>query len=247
MCYIVVTCKTIKYMIMKLKVVLALLFVFCLIQPSFAQKDNKKIKITGTVVDANRNPLEGIMILVDQIKTEVKTNENGIFKVKVPPTAKTITAFSGLNGVKEMPINGQTTLNIVLDDVVSKTSQPVKQESEAVDVGYGTARKDQVLNNVKNVNGTKDKTRRYTDIYEMIRGEVPGATVTGKTVRLQKGPNSFYGSPDPLFIIDGVEVSQIDFINPADVGSISVLIGPAASIYGTRGNNGVLLIKTKSK
>jgi TonB-dependent SusC/RagA subfamily outer membrane receptor len=236
-----------KYNNMKWKVILLLIISFCSIQPFFAQKANKKIIITGTVVDANRRPVEGAIILIDQVKTEVSTNSNGTYKIKVLPTAKTITAFSLLNGVKEMPINGQTGINIVLDKAVTKTSQPVKNESEVIDIGYGTARKDQVLNNIENVDRTTDKKRTYTDIYEMIRNEVPGVQVSGKTIRLQKGPNSFYGSSDPLFMIDGIEVTQIDFINPADVGSISALKGSAASIYGTRGNNGVLIITTRNK
>jgi TonB-dependent SusC/RagA subfamily outer membrane receptor len=230
----------------KLKIVFVLLLSCFLIQPTFSQKaNNKKIKITGSVVDANNKPVEGVLILVDGVKTDMMTNSNGIYSVRVLPAAKTITAFSLFNGVKEMPINGQTTVNIVLEGVSTKTSEPVSNESNVVDVGYGTAKKDQVVNSVTSVDRTKANQRSYTSIYDMIASEVPGAQVNGKSVKLQQGPGSFYSSTEPLYILDGVPVTQIDNINPSDVASIEVLKGPSASIYGTRGANGVLVITSK--
>lgn len=230
---------------MKLKFAFMLVMVLFAVQPSFAQKAAKKIKITGSVVDANRKPVEGVMIIVDGTKTNVVTNAQGVYTIKVAPTAKAITAFSLFNGVKEMPINGQTAVNIVLDGVNPSTGQPVIRESETVDVGYGTAKKEDVINSVTSVTESQTNKRVYTSIYEMIAREVPGAQVSGKSVRLQQGPGSFYSSTEPLYLLDGVAISQIDNINPADVSRIEVLKGPAASIYGTRGGNGVLLITTR--
>jgi TonB-dependent starch-binding outer membrane protein SusC len=230
---------------MKWKVVFMVLIVFCAIEPSFGQKAAKKIKITGSVVDANNKPLEGVMILIDQIKTDIATNSQGTYSIKVPPAAKTITAFSLFNGVKEVDINGQTAINIVLEGVSTKTSQPVQSGNGVVDIGYGSTKQDQVLNSVKKVDRSKTTQRTYTNIYDMIASEVPGAQVSGTSVRLMQGPGSFYSSTEPLYILDGVAVTQISNINPADIASMEVLKGPSASIYGTRGANGVLLISTK--
>ena len=237
--------QNLTFAVMKWKIVFVLLFSLFSIQPSFAQKANKKIKITGAVVDANRKPIEGVMILVDEIKTNIVTNSQGKYIVKVLPTAKTITAFSLYNGVKEMPINGQVAINIILDSASSQASEPVQAESESVEVGYGTAKKSQVLNNVTTVNENKTNTRVYTSIYDMIAREVPGAKVSGKTVILQQGPASLFSGTEPLYILDGVQVSQLDNINPADISRIDVLKGSSASIYGTRGANGVLVITTR--
>jgi TonB-dependent starch-binding outer membrane protein SusC len=230
---------------MKWKVFFVILISFCSIQPNFAQKANKKIKITGMVVDANRKPVANVMILIDQIKTDIVTNEQGLYSVKVPPTAKRITAFSLFNGVKEVEINGQTAINIILDGVSTKTSEPIQTSNETVQVGYGTAKKDQVLNQVSKVDGEKTKTKAYTNIYDMIAREVAGVQVNGTSVKLQGGAGSFFSSTEPLYIMDGVAVSQIGNINPSDVASIEVLKGSAASIYGSRGANGVLVITSK--
>jgi len=81
----------------------------------------------------------------------------------------------------------------------------------------------------------------YTNIYDMMRGRVPGVSVSGNKITV-RGVNSVNMGTDPLFIVDGVTVSSIDNISPQMVKSISVLKGPEASIYGTRGACGVILI-----
>jgi TonB-dependent SusC/RagA subfamily outer membrane receptor len=78
----------------------------------------------------------------------------------------------------------------------------------------------------------------------MIKGRIPGVSVTGNTIMIQ-GPISFTTSSTPLFVVDGTVVSSIDNISPIEVSSIDILKGPAAAIYGSRGANGVILIKLK--
>jgi hypothetical protein len=85
------------------------------------------------------------------------------------------------------------------------------------------------------------KMNTYTDIYQMIRHEVPGVVVSGKSIVVQ-GPNSFFGSSQPLFIVNGVRVYSIDNINPVEVKSIKLLKGSGANIYGNDGANGVIVI-----
>jgi outer membrane receptor for ferrienterochelin and colicin len=85
------------------------------------------------------------------------------------------------------------------------------------------------------------KMNTYTDIYQMIRREVPGVVVSGHSIMVQ-GPNSFYGSSQPLFVVNGNRVSSIDNINPLDVKSIRLLKGSYANIYGNDGANGVISI-----
>ena len=230
---------------MKLKIVLVLMIALCAIEPSYSQKATKKIKITGAVVDANRKPVSDAIIIVDQVKTNVVTNEQGIYTVKVAPGAKTITAFSLLKGAKEMDIKGQSTVNFVLDGGNAAAPAPVQNQVDVVDVGYGSANKDEVLHQVIKTDASKNPQKTYTSIYDYILRELPGVQVNGTTIKLVQGPGSINAGTDPLFIVDGVVVSQVGNINPSDVESMEVLKGPAASIYGSRGANGVLLITTK--
>ena len=85
----------------------------------------------------------------------------------------------------------------------------------------------------------------YNDIYQMIRAEVPGVVVNGRSIVIQQG-HSFFGSSTPLFVINGVIVTSIDNVNPLEVKSIKVLKGSAAAIYGQQGTNGVITITLKN-
>lgn len=113
---------------------------------------------------------------------------------------------------------------------------------EIVDIGYTKARRDAVTGSVSKVK--MDNTRMYSNIYEFLEGKVPGLTVQGESIRI-RGNNSLLGSNEPLILVDGVEFTNISDLNPNDVESVDVLKDGTASIYGVRGNNGVILIKMK--
>ena len=83
----------------------------------------------------------------------------------------------------------------------------------------------------------------YTDIYEYLRGKVPGVEIVGTSIRI-RGINTT-GNTDALIILDGMEVSDISDVNPLDVKSVEVLKDAASTMYGMRGANGVVIIKTK--
>ncbi len=83
----------------------------------------------------------------------------------------------------------------------------------------------------------------YTNIYDYLRGRVPGVEIVGTSIRI-RGINTT-GNTDALIILDGMEVSDISDINPLDVKSVEVLKDAASTIYGMRGANGVVIIKTK--
>jgi len=85
----------------------------------------------------------------------------------------------------------------------------------------------------------------YQDIYDMIRGRVAGVEVSGKSIKV-RGTNSLNVSTEPLFVVDGVIVREIDDIAPETVKSIEVLKGPDASVYGIRGSNGVIIITRRT-
>ena len=83
----------------------------------------------------------------------------------------------------------------------------------------------------------------YTNIYDYLRGRVPGVEIVGTSIRI-RGINTT-GNTDALIILDGMEVSDISDVNPMDVKSVEVLKDAASTMYGMRGANGVVIIKTK--
>ena len=83
----------------------------------------------------------------------------------------------------------------------------------------------------------------YTNIYEYMRGRVPGVEIVGSSIRIRGIGTT--GNSDALIILDGMEVSDISDINPMDIKSVEVLKDAASTMYGMRGAHGVVIIKTK--
>ncbi len=228
---------------MKPGYILLLICLLFIIVPSFGQKPSKKLTITGVVLDSNQKPISGAIIFIDNQKSNIVTDNKGYYKIKVSQRARSITAFTLMNGLSEAEIGGRTMINFSLkaSAVSDKAVVGNLSDEETVNVGYGTMKKKNMTTTVGKIDGTNKKYAGYQNIYDMIRGEIPGVQVTGKSIMIQ-GPTSINLSTEPLLVVDGVVVSSIDEISPLMVKSIEVLKGAAASIYGSRGANGVILI-----
>ena len=230
---------------MKLKILFIILFSFLMIYGLSGQKNNKKITITGYVVDLRQHPVSEAIIMVDDVKTESFTDEKGYYKIRVKSSAGKIGIFTFSSGLIEQPINGRTRINFALPVTAPPDQSGNKDQSlnEAVDIGYRTVKKKDITMPVSKIDFTNKKYVSYSSIYEMIRGEVAGVQVQGKSIKIQ-GVSSFNLSTEPLFVVDGMQVNSIDDISPQTVRSIEILKGSAAAIYGSRGANGVILINT---
>jgi len=227
---------------MKLKFFFLFLFAFIVLVNISGQKNNKKITVKGTVTDINNKPIPGVTILVDDKSTSKVTNPDGSYKVKVKPDAEMISIRLPSGQGTAALIKGQTEINLSLPiDISLYADIPQGPGDEEINVGYGTVKKKDLTQQVGKIDGTNKKYASYSSIYEMIAGEVPGVQVQGKSI-LIRGINSFNLSSAPLLVVDGMAVSSIDDIQPQMVRSIEVLKGSAASIYGSRGANGVILI-----
>jgi TonB-dependent SusC/RagA subfamily outer membrane receptor len=222
-----------------------LLSVFSLISLS-GQKSSKKVTISGYVVDKYQFPVTNTSILIDDEKTDIVTDAKGYFKVKVRPSAVKIGIFTSFSEIKEETIAGRRRINFTLDaGIPQHVNIPnINADDELINVGYGSVKKKNLIIPVNKIDGTGMKYASYSTIYEMIRGQVPGVHVSGKNIKIQNA-SSFLLNTNPLFVVDGIMVETIDNIPPQLVSSIEVLKGAAASIYGSRGANGVLLITLK--
>jgi TonB-dependent SusC/RagA subfamily outer membrane receptor len=222
---------------------------FCLILAmisfniSSGQKPAKKVIVTGHVVDGTQASVANAIVMIDGIKTESYTNSKGYYKIKVKPGNTKIGIFTMTNGILEEPIDGRNTIDFTFKGSVAP--QPDGKDDsgdETIDIGYGSVRKKSMTGNVSKIDGTKPKYASYRTIYDMLRGEVPGVQVNGTSIRIQ-GASSLTLSTEPLFVVDGMIVSSIADIQPYTVKSIEILKGSSAAIYGSRGANGVILIK----
>jgi len=207
------------------------------------QKRGKLIKVTGTVTDTAMAPVAGALIVIDRESAGVTSRSNGTFKLKLTPDTKTVGVYTSNMGSAITNFEGQTSLNFVLDGskALVNFTPPVSERERDIDIGYATVKRKDLTTDVGYIDGQDVSNAGYTNIYDMIRGRVPGVTVTGNRIII-RGVNSINSSTDPLFIVDGVAVNSIDNISPRIVKSISVLKGSDAAIYGSRAAGGVILI-----
>ena len=130
-----------------------------------------------------------------------------------------------------------------------------KKSEEVIDLGYYSSEVNKVTSSVDIVESKSGDKGIYQDIFEMIKGECPSVWVTRDQIII-RGQGTFQASSKPLIVVDGIPISSspqqgvppmrsISHIQPSDVESITVLKGAAATAYGARGSNGVLVIKMK--
>ena len=233
---------------MKTKIIFLLLFSAITITATQAQKgnkkNNKKITISGFVVDGTQRPIANAIIMIDDEKTSKFTDNKGFYKIKVKSDVNKIGIFTLTNGIVEEPVNARTRINFTFTGSVPDqlNGEVLSPGDEPVNVGYATVRKKDLTNPVGQIDVTESKYSSYHSIYDVLKGgAVPGVQVSGNSIRIQ-GASSLMLSTEPLFVVDGVPVETVDDIQPVMVKSIQVLKGSAASIYGSRGANGVILI-----
>jgi TonB-dependent SusC/RagA subfamily outer membrane receptor len=211
-----------------------------------AQKNNKKITINGTVMDASDHPVSNAIVMIDGKNTSVVTGQEGEFKIKVRKDAERLGIFTFTNGIKEEAIGGRTEINFKFATAGEQKpeDQGVEPGDEAVNTGYSYVKKKNLTKEISRIDGTDKKYTSYRTIYEMITREVPGVRISGNDIIIQDSKD-FFGSVKALIIVDGVYVDDISNISPTVVESIEVLKGTAASMYGSRGYGGAVIIKTK--
>lgn len=227
---------------MRVKITLYVIVTLIFCTGSFGQNTVKRMKITGSVIDGTDAPVANAIILIDGERTGIITDKKGRYRVKVRSQNNKIGVFTFTNGILEEALDGRNLINFRFEgsvpDQVSNNTDP---GDEVFDTGITKVKKKSITGSVGKIDGTKSKYASYNTVYEMIRGEIPGVQVNGKSI-LIRGASSIIGSNEPLFVVDGVPVTTIDNIQPQMVRSIQVLKGSAASVYGVRGSNGVIVI-----
>lgn len=230
---------------MNFKIIIIIAFSLWVVEGSFAQtKRQKKVTVSGYVTDGNNKPLSGVTIIVDGVTLNRSTNSKGFYKIKVYPDIKSLMVYTLYNGGLEVEFRGKTKINFILEPNTSSEGKYIPKD-QLVDLGYGNALKSNLSSSYGVIDGENSDDFTYKNIFDMIQGKVPGVVVSGSSVII-RGTNSINAGTQPLFVVDGSATEFIDYINPRDVKSISIIKGPATAIYGVKGANGVILITTKS-
>ena len=215
--------------------------------------------ISGTVLSAeNDEPIIGASILVKGANASTITDNDGKFTIKIPEGAgrTLVISYIGMEKQEAFARNGMvvklTSSDQALDDVVV--------------VGYQTIRKEAKTGSIATVKGDDLASIPETSVDKMLSGKMAGVSVSSTngqpgsaaTIRV-RGTSSIGAGSDPLYVVDGIPVESgntgaisnsmnaIAMINASDIASVTVLKdAAAASIYGSRAANGVILITTKS-
>jgi TonB-dependent SusC/RagA subfamily outer membrane receptor len=116
-------------------------------------------------------------------------------------------------------------------------------ENRKIAVGYGYINEKDLSFGVSHMENDQDKFCSYSNIYDLIRGQLSGVSVQGRNVYVRGGMNSINLSTTALFVVDGQTTNSIDWVQPCQVKSIDVLKDGNAAVYGARGGNGVILIE----
>jgi TonB-linked SusC/RagA family outer membrane protein len=210
-------------------------------------RSDTTINLRGSVTNDKGQPLAGVNILVKGSPLGATTNDKGIFEIRnISPKAVLMASFVGY-GDEMVGVSNRTTIQIQMHE---------KAESgldQVVVVAYGTSRKRDLTGPVSHIGPVEIQDRPITSIDQAMAAQLPGVQVQAITgtpgaplqIRI-RGAASVSASNDPLYVVDGVPVENLQDIDPTTIASIDVLKDAStAAIYGARGSNGVVIITTK--
>ena len=204
----------------------------------------QNVKITGTVVDSSNEPIIGATVTVsDDTNVKAVTNVDGRFTINAAPGSNLHITYIGYKTVDVKAADG---MRVVMEE----ESNMLK---EVVAIGYGSVQRKDVTTAVSSVS-TKDlDTRPIVSAVQGMQGKAAGVTISqangqpGATPTIRvRGTTSLNGSNDPLYVVDGVPMTDIDYLSADDIVGMQILKdASSAAIYGSRAANGVVIITTK--
>lgn len=219
------------------------LFTFCISTSSYAQAGKE---IHGTITNMANKPLSGVSVGVKGTKNIVLSDDAGQYHINAKVGATLEFSYIGL-AKQEIIVGAKSQIDIAL-------APDANSLNDVVVVGYGTQKKIDLTGSIATVKGDELEKRHVVDPASSMEGLLPGVSVVqnsgqpgGEGTSIQiRGQGTYSGAgSNPLVLIDGVE-GDLSTLDPATIESVSVLKDAAsASIYGSRGANGVILVTTK--
>ncbi len=202
--------------------------------------------VKGTVKDVAGEPIIGASVKVQGAKTGAITDFNGDFSVQANNNATLVISYIGYI-TETVKVNGRNNIQITLNE-------DAQTLNDVVVIGYGVQKKSDLTGSVAQVKAEDLKHRSTTDAAAALQGKASGVQILnssgkpgqGASIRV-RGYSSNSSNIGPLLIVDGLQVSSIQYLDPSMIESMEVLKDAAsAAIYGAEAGNGVVLITTKS-
>lgn len=199
--------------------------------------------ITGTVLDANGEPVIGATVKVKGSDATAVTNMDGRFSIETNGKATLVVSYIGFKTAEMAAANN---MRVTLQEEANMLN-------EVVAIGYGSVKRRDVTTSVASISTDDLAQRPIVSAVQGMQGKAAGLQISsanGKpggapTIRV-RGTTSLNGNNDPLYVVDGVPVTNIDFLSADDISDMQVLKdASSAAIYGSRAANGVIIINTK--
>ena len=212
---------------------------------NFPQQNPNQRKVTGIVTDVTGNPVIGANIVEKGTTNGNITDIDGAYTLWVAPNATLQVSYIGYN-TQEIAVGNRATINILM-------VEDQQLLDEVVVIGYGVQKKADLTGAVANVKAETLNTESNTNILRALQGKIAGVEIVARGG--EPGNNSSvmirgvgtFNNNDPLYIVDGMYMDGINYLNPNDIESIDVLKdASSAAIYGSRAANGVIIVTTKS-
>ena len=202
--------------------------------------------LKGVIVDETDTPLIGATVQVKGTSTGSITDFDGNYTIKANKGAVITFSYIGYK-TQEIKFTGQPTVNI-------KMVPDNQTLDEVVVVGYGTMKRSDLTGSVASIAAKDVEGFKTSSVAGALGGQIAGVQITstdgtpgaGFSINI-RGVGTLTGDSSPLYIVDGFEVDDIDYLSNSDIESIEILKDASSSaIYGARAANGVVLISTKS-
>lgn len=203
-------------------------------------------QVSGRVTDSNNQPIPGVNVVIEGTSKGTVTDPDGNYSLTLEEN-ENVLAFSFVGFVTErVEVNGQSVINVTMEEDVNTLD-------EVVVIGYGAMEEKDLTSSITTVKSEEITKTPTSQAMQALQGKVAGVQIVSNgapggspTVRV-RGVGTFEGNSAPLYVVDGMFFDNIDFLNTADIESISVLKDASATaIFGVRASNGVVLIETKS-
>jgi len=219
-----------------------------LISASALLAQTRTITISGKITDSTGTVLPGVSVSLKGSTTGTTTDSNGSYKIAIPAAAiHPVLSFSFIGyKTEEAPARNRINVDIILSKIQSSLS-------EIIFIGYGNQAKRDLTTAVGLITAKTVESLPVYTAEQVLQGTVAGINVIqnsgspGSPLTIRIRGTGTAGDANPLFIVDGLQVPDINYLNPSDIDNISVLKDAAASaIYGARGGNGVVLVQTRT-
>jgi TonB-dependent starch-binding outer membrane protein SusC len=225
------------------KTILTIALALCIGAQLWAQTRTVQGKVTA---QEDGSPVPGVSVLVQGTSKGTVTDAEGSFSIQLEPSETTLSfSFIGYRTII-VEVSSLSVVNVQMEVDVTALD-------EVVVIGYGTLRERDLTSAIATIRTEDIVKTPNAQAMQALQGRIAGVQIVSNgapgaspTVRV-RGLGSFEGNAAPLYVVDGMFYNNIDFLNPNDIKTISVLKDASASaIYGVRAGNGVVLIETVS-